>query len=681
MNRRYILPILVITLLLFQLAIPFTLNAVSGEEEYLKVSFTNPTGGERWTGGSSHNISWDVNTTFDLGNVSVYIEYAYDGLGPYEIANFAANETLNFTWEVPSIDTDNFYLLIRAEHGEQRAWDFVQIRIDSTSPELLDYHPSSGDVIFSTEGVELIFDQPVNMDDVSTNFTLMRGETVIAGSFRTSTVNDNFTVTFSPTQRMQAGSNYNWRLEGVIRDISDPGNGLQLNLSVDFEVEEGAPKVNVVTPERDILILTGETLYINWTTDNAALADNPVDISFSADGGITWLTIVTGLDDTGSYTWTVEKMPLADYPVKNALVNVSCRSVSGYVGYGHSQPFRTYDNFPPELEVIRPYEGTHIFLGQTYLIRWIATDDHPLPDRPITISVTTDHENKTWRVIAQSIRNTGEYEWTVDGIAGEAVLNVSCKDSHGDVNWTHSPPFTVLKENPLSISISPDNKSFYVRQRVNISWETPTWVPGVQRLRLMYSAGDGVWRTHADMESEVDYREMSLPYEITSNFSFRLEMYDWDGVLFYVESREIEVFPKILETGVEHIGDFTFVTIRFDGYVALGHMQSAFTLYRDRERVEISRNDIYQRHSSIIVYIVRDLEPGEYYVELNSDDIDNRDFVTRQITTFTIAEEPRIQFSYWPLLLFIPLAVMILSLFRGKGKQDKLPNTHVKIQR
>ncbi len=675
------LSILVITLLLFQLVIPFTLSAVSGEDDYLKVSFTNPTGGEQWTSGSSHNISWDVNTTFDLGNISVYIEYAYDGLGPYEIATFAANETFNHTWEAPSIDTDNVYLLIRVEHGEQRAWDFVQIKIDSTSPELLDHHPSQGDVIFSTERVELVFDQPVNMDDVSANFTLMRGETVIAGSFRTSTVNDNFTVTFSPTQRLQAGTDYNWRLEGVIRDTSDPGNALQLNLSVDFEVEEGAPKVNVITPERDLLVLTEETLFINWTTDDTDLDDNPVDISISIDGGENWFTVVSGIDNTGNHTWTVEKMPLADYPVKNALINVSCRSISGYMGYGYSQPFLLYDNFLPELEIIRPYEGTNVVLGYTYLIQWTVTDDNPLPNRPITISVTTDLENKTWRVIAQSIGDTGEYEWTVDGLAGQAVINVSCKDSHGDVNWTHSPSFTVLEENPLSISISPDNKSFYSRQRVNISWETPTWVPGIQRLRLLYSAGDGIWRTQADMESEVNYMEMSLPYEITSNFSYRLEMYDWDGVLFYVESREIEVFPKILESDVEHIGDFTFVTIRFDGYVALGHMQSIFTLYRDGERVDVSINDIYQRHSSITVYIARDLEPGEYRVELDSEGLDNRDFTTRQITTFTISEEPETQVTYWPLLLFIPLAVITISLFRGKGKQAKLPNTHVKIQR
>ncbi len=646
------------------------------------MSFTSPTGGERWTGGSSHNISWDVNTTADLANVSVYLEYAYDGFGPYLIANFSANETLNYTWEVPSIDSDNVYLLIRAEHGEQRAWDFVQIQIDSMAPELLDYHPSSGDVIPSTEGVELVFDQPVNMDNISANFTLMRGETVINGTFRESIVNNNFTVVFSPTQRLQADNNYTWQCEGTIRDRSDPGNVLELNLSIDFEVEEGPPQVNVVTPERDLSFKFGDTLTINWTTDDAELDDNPVDISLSADGGKTWVNLITGIDNTGSYTWTVEKIPLAEYPVKNALINVSCRSISGYVGYDHSQPFRLIGNILPELEILRPYEGTHVVLGQKYIIRWNATDDQPLPDRPITISVTSDYENKTWRVIAQSIRDTGEYEWTVEGLpAGQAVLNLSCKDSHGDVNWTHSPPFTVLEKNPLSIYLTPDNKSFYNRDTVNISWEAPDWVPDITRLRLFYSNDGESWIQMSDMDKEVNYREVNIPYSFSSDFCFRLEMYDWEGILYHVESQKIEVFPEILSGEVEHIDDFTFLTIRFRSFVDVGHMATALTIYRDGEEIEISRNDVYLQSGGVIVYIARNLEPGEYKVELNSDGFTNRDFTTRELTTFTIPDEPETQISYWPLLLFIPLAMITISLFRGKGKQAKLPNTHVKIHR
>ena len=678
MQKRTLLNIVIIALILLQ---TFNISLGAEDDETLEIRFLTPTNGDRLTGGHQQNITLYLNTSLDPANITIYIEYGYQGKGPYLITNLTG-ETLNYSWDVPQIDLNEVWLIVRAEHGEIKAWDIIRIDIDSTPPRFLDHYPYQGDTIFSTEDFKLIFDQRVNLDDIRNNYTVYRDNIPVSGSFTTRMDNNNFSVTFRPTTRLTVGTDYSWVLQGAIRDVSQPGNLVWINRTANFSVEEVAPRVTVLSPLKDTIIDIGDTVEILWSTDNIQMPEEPITITYTLDDGNTWIEIASNIENTGNFSWLVEPVPAARYPVYNAIINVSSVSVSGYMGYGHSQPFIIYDNYPPEVEVLRPFEGTSAVLGQTYMIRWIATDEEGLPNNPITISISTD--NKTsWRVIAQSIANTGEFNWRVTGVPiGEAYINVSCKDSHGDIAWAHSPLLTILDKNPLSIAMSPLKTSYHSLERVNVSWTTPEWAHGDYRLRLLRSVDGQSWVVQQDMDSSRSYINFTMPYEISSDFRFRLEMYDWEDVIFYNDSFIFEVFPEILETRVEHIGDFTFVTIRFNGYIALGHMQRGFTLYRDGVPIQISTDDVYSQQSNVIVFMAHNLDPGNYQAELNSDNIENRNFTPRTLITFSIEEEEETKMEYWPLLLFTPLLVLMLYLYRGKKEpSSKLPDTHVKITR
>ncbi len=670
---------MVLLILMLSVICP-TICTVQGQGEFL-VSFNNPSGGESWTGGHMNNITWNLSVPahVDPTDVDITLEYVYDGKGPYPIAQLTG-DTTNYTWIPPFINSRNVWLIIKAERAELRSFDLITMTVDSSPPVLKDYFPGQGDTIPSTAGIELLFDQEVKVDDISANFTFYHGPFVVEGSFQAKMIGANYSVSFHPVVRLVPGTDYRWTLEGGVRDVSYPGNVLILDHDIEFRVEEGPPEITVISPVKDTVARVGELLEIRWVTEEAVLDDNPVNISYSANGGLTWINIVRGIPDTGIYEWSVQKAPLLTYPIMNAMIMVSCRSISGYEDHAYSNTFKIYENFPPEVTVIRPYTGSYLVKNHNYNILWTAEDDEPLPNRPITISVTWD-DGETWKVIAQSIRNTGSYNWYVEGIpAGTTIINVSCTDSQGAMSWAHSPAFTVLAQNPLSLKVSPGNHSFNSRDRVNISWEVPAWVPGTQKFRLLYSA-DGVnWVNYRELDPKANFTIVHVPYEISSDFRFRLEMYDWEEILFYADSREFEVFPEILGVDVEYVDDFTFVTIRFNGYVSLWHMQHAFTLYRNGVKVEVTRNDIYSSHSSIIVFIGHDLEPGVYSVELNSEGVENRDFTTRDLTSFTIPYGSRRE--YWIMLLLIPLAVVLLYMYRGKGKEaKKVPGTNVRIHR
>lgn len=59
----------------------------------------------------------------------------------------------------------------------------------------------------------------------------------------------------------------------------------------------------------------GSTQTITWTaTDDMAVTS--VSLFYSTDGGVNWTTIVSGLSNSGSYSWTVPNAPSTMAQVK-----------------------------------------------------------------------------------------------------------------------------------------------------------------------------------------------------------------------------------------------------------------------------------------------------------------------------------------------------------------------------
>lgn len=680
MNTRSGLYLMIILLMVLPIIYPGPASASMDQD--LSVYFHVPEGGESWTGGSRQTIKWNLTFPSHISpsDITIRLDYLYDGRGPYSIAQLTG-QTTNHTWTTPKLDYEEVMLMIRAESGTLRAFDIIYINIDSSPAVLTSHHPKDGDIIPSTDRVKLTFDQPVNTSDVLANFTLFQGTTQLNGFFQSVISEQNYSLVFHPFSTLEAGDDYRWSLQGGIKDTSQPGNMILVDISVEFTVEEGPPEVSVHSPISGYSIKTGETLEITWSVSDGNLDDEPVNISYSADRGNSWINIAKNIDNTGLYNWEVQRAPLVKYPLHDVQVRVSVRSISGHEGYGYSDLFSIYDNYPPEIEVIRPYRDSYLVKGHTYNIIWEATDDNPLPHRPITISISTDG-GESWRVIAQSIRNTGEHSWRVEGIpAGEAMINISVTDSHGAVSWARTPTFIVLSESPLRLNMYPVKDFYHSREMVEISWNMPPVYSRTQRLRLLYSIDGESWIVFRDLDTEDNSTTLPMPFEMSSSFRFRIELYDWEEILFYNDSDEFEVFPEILSTNLEHIDDFTFITIRFDGYVSLRSMQQSFTLYRDNKKIDMPQERVYSLHSSIIVFIVNDLEPGDYRVVLNSDEVVNRDFSPVDVTSFTI-EGDGTPGELWALLLLIPLAVVMIYMYRGKGKiPKKVEKDSVKIFR
>ncbi|MGM0406115.1 MAG: Ig-like domain-containing protein [Thermoplasmatota archaeon] len=671
LSRQEKEPLITLFLIFILIFSSFTLLAdvsqsATGTE--LHVEFNSPNEGDIWTGGGEQNISWTLNTSLELSEIEVVLEYVSEGEGPYLIDRYEkgdlTNYSTNHTWTVPEIDSDEVYIIIRAEGGGYRRWKMVSIEIDSTVPEFLFSSPSEGGLLLSDSNIEMTFSEEIDLDDLRSNFTVYGPSSTVDGTIFGRTVDDNFTVEFDPVEELEPSPDYYIEISGSVNDNSYPGNSLEIDLTVNFTVKRGPPLVEVWTSVEDEIRI-GNTTEIGWSVDQDELINEPINISYTVDGGNTWINIASGLENEGSYIWEVPKEPVVDYPVSNVLVNVSCENEYGFIGYGYSQSFTVYENLKPVVEIERPYEDLVLVEGQETEIRWKANDDVQLPENPITISISTNGGN-SWRVISYDVENDGLYQWKIDTSAENAVINVSCTDSDDSTTWSHSDVFTILEKNPLELSLDPDKEKYHTREQINIGWVSPPMVDDYQHMRVSFSDDGESWSVMNEVEPGENTASIRFPFAMSSQCRIMLEVVDDSGTIYSVVSEEFEVFPEVKEVTWSELGDSTMIHISFGSYVSRGLIESCLYLYKDGEKIEVSRNEVLAMSGSDIVLIKDGLPEGNYNIELNSSS-SNVEFDERIIYQFEIGErEERGYVTYWPTLLLIPLIAFLLYTYKIK---------------
>jgi hypothetical protein len=88
-----------------------------------------------------------------------------------------------------------------------------------------------------------------------------------------------------------------------------------LNGTVTAQVDYTSATISLLTPNGGGRYLEGRVVGIGYTTSGAIPA---VDIAYSTDHGVSWVSIASGVTNTGSYNWTVP-----DANSENCLVKVS----------------------------------------------------------------------------------------------------------------------------------------------------------------------------------------------------------------------------------------------------------------------------------------------------------------------------------------------------------------------
>ncbi|MBN2037878.1 MAG: DUF2341 domain-containing protein, partial [Chitinispirillaceae bacterium] len=267
--------------------------------------------------------------------------------------------------------------------------------------------------------------------------------------------------------------------------LPTPGTTGSLADTKDIRIDGSAPTVpstSISAPNGGEVWLAGSSQNITW--NNASVTDdllknNPISLYYSTDGGSTFPNlIVSGLSNSGSYSWTV-----ADVGTGSARVLLTVIDSAGNTSYDSSDADFMIDNSAPGVAssaLTSPNGGEVWAAGASQSITWNTGDisDVMLKNNPISLYYSTDNGSTFSNLIASNLSNSGSYSWTVPSENSTAIrVQITVTDSVDNTSYdTSNGSFTIDNAAPAVASTalsSPDGGEVWAGgSSQSITWNT-----------------------------------------------------------------------------------------------------------------------------------------------------------------------------------------------------------------
>ena len=387
-----------------------------------EASFHAPTATTSWTGGVSHDISFDV-TDPDGDPIQVSVSYSYGGGASQAIKSFAAGPTNPqiVPWTPSGFSSTDTVIrvVVQDSRGASQPFNSPAFTVDSAPPTILSFSPAAGaGQVDRNSLIQVNWSEPMNEAKTAAAFGLKgAGGPWVAGTTTWST--DARQLTFRPSGSLAVGTQYEVHVNATSSDASDPGNALGhdsmwtfstgtltdrtpprilslsanpiaqvadgfVNVTADIEDTGGIATVTAAIqgPGRNQNVsmthASGARWYVNrsysaaghyditvWATDmsgNVASNETGIDITPNGAGGMPapQSVIVSSTDGLVDVTWSPVAWPnLAGYYV--------------YRGNRSTPPFERLTNLPLSASATQ-YRDTTAKTGQTYYYTVTAVD-------------------------------------------------------------------------------------------------------------------------------------------------------------------------------------------------------------------------------------------------------------------------------------------------------------------
>lgn len=139
-------------------------------------------------------------------------------------------------------------------------------------------------------------------------------------------------------------------------------------------------------------------------------------------------------------------------------------------GFGVFGPV-SLDSVDPDLVLIAPNGGEIWRAGSSQNVLWTAFDNHFGP-APLDLYYAVEAQD--WRVISESVANTGSFSWVLPWLNSEsALVQIRTKDLFGNTVYVQSTaPFTIFAAVPMM----PEGLSITVEggRHILLTWQPVT---------------------------------------------------------------------------------------------------------------------------------------------------------------------------------------------------------------
>src|SRR2546426_789285 len=298
----------------------FTVGTETGRPTPPIVAVVSPNGGERWTGGTPHAITFslfdgqDPNTALVV-NITLSTDSGATWSTPIVSGRPGTTNPNSYTWNVPTIDTNTARVLVCARDTtallgcDTSANDFA---IDNTGPSVTAKDPDSAQT-----GV------PVNQD-INVTFSEGMDQASVQSAFSLSGPNYgtlSFTwignmVGVSHSTPFTQGQTYQVTISTFAKDLSDPGKTLIPAAIWSFTAYSNSPpSVSITTPAGGECWSGGSSHNIVWTMSDIETPTDQlvVDISYTSSAGNN--VIASSQVGITSYGWTPSGLTAADVQI------------------------------------------------------------------------------------------------------------------------------------------------------------------------------------------------------------------------------------------------------------------------------------------------------------------------------------------------------------------------------
>ena len=403
---------------------------------------TSPNGGETWTVGTSHAITW---TSTISGNVK--LEYSTNsGSSWTQILATTANDGTQ-AWTVPNSVSDQVRVRVSsvAEPASNDTSD-ADFTIQPVQAGSITVTAPNGGEAWTVGSSQSITWSSANVSgNVKLEYSTNGGSgwTTISAS----TANDGTESWTVPnavtTQGRVRVTSVN---ETTVKDVSD----------ANFTIQAPPPTLTVTAPNGGESWTVGTSQSITWSSAN--LSGN-VKLEYSLDGGSNWATIAATTANDGTEAWSIPNTPTTQARVRVSSVN------SPSVSDTSNADFTLLAQ--PALTLTAPNGGESWTVGSVQSITWTT----------VNVSGTVKLEYSAtgaapWTPIAASTANDGAEDWTVPNAPTTlARVRISSVDAP-TVNDTSNAAFTIAAVPVPTLTLTAPNggQNLVVGDVQSITW-------------------------------------------------------------------------------------------------------------------------------------------------------------------------------------------------------------------
>ncbi len=406
------------------------------------ITLTSPNGGENWTVGSTHNITWS-----QTGVANVKLEYTgNNGTNWYQITASTSATTGSYSWTIPNTVSTN-----------------CKVRITDVSNSLI---TDQSDAIFtiSVATSAIYLDYPNGGENwvVGNSYSIRWTQTGVTNVKLEFTTNNGTNWNLIVASTTASTGSYIWTIPNIVSTnckvrITDVNNNSVTDQSNTVFTISAAPPLTLTSPNGGENWPAISVQNITWVSNGV----QNVKLEYTSNNGTSWNQIVASTNaSTGSYSWTVPNSISTNCKIRITDVNNSSVTDQSDALFAISAASWT-------IYLDYPNGGENWVVGNSYSIRWTQTGV-----TNVKLEFTTNNGTIWNLIVASTPASTGSYSWIIPNTPSTNCRVKITDVSNSSVTDQSSNNFTISAVPSQSVTVTSPNggENWYVGSTQSITW-------------------------------------------------------------------------------------------------------------------------------------------------------------------------------------------------------------------